>query len=170
MTEVFDEDLIKELGLEPEDVMGPKGDQPEKPAAHPAPASGPSAQARATMGQPTRPPIKPQLGVKAPIVHPQKPGVPVATRPAPQTTHEPFEAEALKVSEDIPVQIAAVLAKRTLVLKDVLDLKAGEVLEFKKTPQEPLDLVANGRLIGRGELVLVDGKLGVRIVKLVNAS
>lgn len=170
MTEVFDEDLIKELGLEPEDVMGPKGGQPEKAPAHPAPAAGGSAQARATMGQPTRPPIKPQAAMKTPPASPQKQGAPAVDRPRSPTTHEPFEAEALKVSEDIPVQIAAVLAKRTLALKDVLDLKAGEVLEFKKAPQEPVDLVANGRLIGRGELILVDGKLGIRIVKLVNAS
>ncbi|HLD44936.1 MAG TPA: FliM/FliN family flagellar motor switch protein, partial [bacterium] len=68
---------------------------------------------------------------------------------------------------EIPVQMAAVLAKKTMRLSEILTLNVGEVLEFKKQPNEPLDLVANGKLVAKAELVVVDGKLGVRIVKLV---
>lgn len=162
MSDVFDEDLIKELGLDPEDVMGPKGVAPAKPAV-----PAPSPQARATVGQPTqKAPVKPAA--------PPKPSVqPAAKSPAApaQQPHkaavDAFEEEASHVAEDLPIQVAAVLAKRAFALKEILSLKAGEIIEFKKSPQEPVDLVANGRLIGRCELVMVDGKLGARILKLV---
>ena len=71
------------------------------------------------------------------------------------------------LSEDMPVQVVAVLGKRTMTLKDVIGLKQGEVIELKKLPQETIDLVANGKLMARGELVLVDGKLGIQIKQLV---
>lgn len=164
MSDVFDEDLIKELGLDPEDVMGPKENQPGKPAV---PASlSPSPQARATLGQPLKPPVKPGAQAKPPIVPDQK--SPLATsQPPTKAAPVTFEAEVASVAEDLPIQVAAVLAKRSFALKEILSLKAGEIIEFKKAPQEPVDLVANGRLIGRCELVLVDGKLGARILKLV---
>lgn len=162
MSDVFDEDLIKELGLDPEDLMGPKGDQPVKPAG-----PAPSPQARATVGQPApKPPAKPVAPPKPPAGPPHKPPVAPA-QPTHKTATNVFEEEAAHVAVDLPIQVAAVLAKRAFALKEILSLKAGEIIEFKKSPQEPVDLVANGRLIGRCELVMVDGKLGARILKLV---
>lgn len=164
MSDVFDEDLIKELGLDPEDVMGPKENQPGKPVPHVS--AGPSPQARATMGQPQKAGVKPAGTVKPPVTPDQKTTL-TAAQPPIKATPATFEVEATSVAEDLPIQVAAVLAKRSFALKEILSLKAGEIIEFKKAPQEPVDLVANGRLIGRCELVLVDGKLGARILKLV---
>lgn len=96
-------------------------------------------------------------------------------------SHEPENTEHLESAEkasftdklenlaqDMPVQLVAVLAKRTMSLRDLLSIRQGEVLEFKKLPQESIDLVANGKLIAKGELVLVDGKIALQIKQIVD--
>ncbi len=62
---------------------------------------------------------------------------------------------------------SAVLSKKSLKLQSILDFKPGDVVEFKKLPHDLLDLVANGKLVAKAELVLIDGQLGARIVKLI---
>ena len=75
--------------------------------------------------------------------------------------------DALDLAPDVPVQVVAVMAKKTISMKELLELQMGEVVELNRPASEHVDLVANGKLIARGELVEIDGKLGVRIFKLV---
>lgn len=178
--DVFDEDLVRELGLDPEDLNGPKLNkkrregEPAAPAAAPTPAatpqskpSAPSPQARpippkpAAPQQATKPQAKP---AGAPIPPPSAKPLP----PAPQVNaEEQIEEQALRVSRDVPVQLAAVLAKKSLKLQNILEYKLGDVIDFKKQPHDLLDLVANGKLIAKAELVMIDGSVGARIVKLI---
>jgi flagellar motor switch protein FliN/FliY len=93
--------------------------------------------------------------------------------PAPQPARtaarstEDIAAYGEKMTQNIPVHLAAVLAKKTLALKDVIEMRQGEVIDFKKPMGEPIDLVVNGKLVAKAELILVDGRIGARIVKLV---
>lgn len=164
----LDDELLKELGLEP---TGPAPREvppaPRPAAAKPAVPRGPSA--------PVGPP-----GLGRGVPPPRKPGVPETKPPAPSASARPasvaatpaqsdeqFQQSLSRLSEDMPVQVVAVLGKRTMTLKDVIGLKQGEIIELKKLPQDTVDLVANGKLMARGELVLVDGKLGIQIKQLV---
>ena len=52
-------------------------------------------------------------------------------------------------------------------LKDLLKLKVGHAIDLERAPNEFVDLTANGKVIARGELVEIDGKLGVRIIKML---
>ncbi len=70
------------------------------------------------------------------------------------------------LTADVPVQVVAVLGKKVTTIKEIISLKKGQVLELNRFPNEAIDLVANGRLIAKGELVEIDGKLGVRIIKI----
>jgi type III secretion system YscQ/HrcQ family protein len=70
------------------------------------------------------------------------------------------------LTADVPVHLVAVLGKKTLSIKEILSLKKGQVLELNRFPNEAVDLVANGKLMAKGELVEIDGKLGVRIIKI----
>lgn len=169
MSDVFDEDLIKELGLDPEDLNGPKPELKKKPlkpdVAKPQRETAPREQnVSAERGGNEQNDPMPRPQVKKPAAQqdaqPQKPVAP---------KHEVVEpqVELNRVSEDIPVHLAAVLAKKTLKLKNVLEFKPGEILDFKKLPQDPIDLVANGKLIAKAELVLIDDKVGARIIKLI---
>jgi flagellar motor switch protein FliN/FliY len=58
-----------------------------------------------------------------------------------------------------------------MLLKDILDLCAGSVVELDQEVQEPVDLLLDGKLIARGEVVVVDGNYGLRVTEvLTNAG
>lgn len=85
-----------------------------------------------------------------------------------ETFEEPaVSKEALKMTGDVPVQVVAVMGKKTISMKELIGLKMGEVIDLDRPPNEVVDLVAGGKLIAKGELVDIDGKLGVKIVKMV---
>lgn len=75
--------------------------------------------------------------------------------------------EAAEISEDLPVKLVAVLGKKNVLLKDLLKMKIGQAIELDRAPNEFVDITANGKLIARGELVEIEGKLGVRIIKML---
>ena len=94
--------------------------------------------------------------------------LPKDAAPVPEEkTEVNLEAEPAELSQDVPVKLVAVLGKKSLSLKDLLQIKQGQVIDLERPPSEVVDLVANGRLVGRGELVEIDGKLGVRILKML---
>lgn len=78
-----------------------------------------------------------------------------------------FLDEAVNISSDVPVDLVAVLGRKNISLKDLLRFKVGQTLDLERSPNEFVDLVANGKIIARGELVEIDGKLGVRIIKML---
>jgi flagellar motor switch protein FliM len=67
---------------------------------------------------------------------------------------------------DIPLQIAVELGRISVSAEEIVSLKLGHVFDLGRSPGEPLDLAVNGKVIARGELVEVEGNLGVRIVSL----
>ena len=71
-------------------------------------------------------------------------------------------AEALEV----PVTLAVELGRVNLTLSRLADLKPGDVLELGRHSREPVELTSGGRLVARGELVLIDTDLGVGVTHL----
>lgn len=69
---------------------------------------------------------------------------------------------------DIPVSLSVELGQTQLEVRDVLALGAGSVIELNKLQEEPVDVRINGRLIARGEIVLVKNNLAVKITELIN--
>jgi type III secretion system YscQ/HrcQ family protein len=76
------------------------------------------------------------------------------------------EGKTVGLAADVPVQLIAVMGKKTMTVKEILSLKKGQVLELNRFPNEAIDIVVGGKLMAKGELVEVDGKLGVRIIKI----
>jgi flagellar motor switch protein FliN/FliY len=70
---------------------------------------------------------------------------------------------------DIPVSLSVELGQTQMEVRDVLNLGAGSVIELNKLQEEPVDLRINGRLIARGEVVLIKNNLAVKISELVGA-
>jgi flagellar motor switch protein FliM len=77
------------------------------------------------------------------------------------------EEDMLDIAADVPIQVVAVLGKRNISVKEIAALKMGEVVDLNRPANEIVDLVAGGKLIAKGELVEIEGKLGVRIVKML---
>lgn len=95
------------------------------------------------------------------------PSEPIITPPVQKKVQGQKQMPSGSVVEDMPIQMVGVLAKKTMTLKDVLALKQGEVVDMKKLPGEHIDLVANGKLIARGQLVLIDGSMGIQIKQII---
>jgi flagellar motor switch protein FliM len=74
--------------------------------------------------------------------------------------------EGADLMNDIPLQISVELARLPVTAEEVVALKVGHVFDLQRSAGEPLDLSVNGRVVARGELVEVDGNLGVRIISL----
>lgn len=71
------------------------------------------------------------------------------------------------VLSDVPVPLVVEMGRIECKARDIMYLRMGQVLELRRSPYEPLNLVVNGQLLGRGELVEIEGQLGVRITELL---
>ncbi len=76
------------------------------------------------------------------------------------------DKKVVNLTSDIPVQIVAVLGKKNVTVKEIVSMKMGQVIELNRLPNEAIDLVANGKLVAKGELVEIEGRLGVRVLKI----
>ena len=68
---------------------------------------------------------------------------------------------------DVPVNISAVLGKASLSVAQLLKLGAGSVLELDRKVGEAIDIYVNNRLVARGEVVIVDERLGVTMTEII---
>ena len=69
---------------------------------------------------------------------------------------------------DIPLQISVEVGRSKILLRDLLKMGEGYVIELDKLAGEPLDLYVNSRLIARGEAVMVGDKFGIRLTDVVS--
>jgi flagellar motor switch protein FliN len=68
---------------------------------------------------------------------------------------------------DVPVNISAVLGRATLSVAQLLKLGAGAVLELDRKVGEAIDIYVNNRLVARGEVVVIDDRLGVTMTEII---
>lgn len=71
---------------------------------------------------------------------------------------------------DIPLQVTVELGRTKLLVKDILQLNQGAVVELTKLAGEPLDIFVNSKLVARGEAVVINDKFGVRLVDIVSPN
>jgi flagellar motor switch protein FliN/FliY len=71
---------------------------------------------------------------------------------------------------DIPVQISAVLGRSTMPVSQLLKLGRGAVVELDRKVGESIDIYVNNRLVARGEVVVVEDKLGVTMTEIVKSD
>jgi flagellar motor switch protein FliN/FliY len=71
---------------------------------------------------------------------------------------------------DIPVQVSAVLGRTTMQVSQLLKLGRGAVVELDRRVGEPIDVYVNNRLVARGEVVVVDDKLGITMTEIVKTE
>jgi flagellar motor switch protein FliN/FliY len=69
---------------------------------------------------------------------------------------------------DIPLEVSVELGRATILINDLLQLGQGSVIELTKLAGEPLEILINGKLIARGEPVVVNEKFGVRITDIIS--
>ncbi len=69
---------------------------------------------------------------------------------------------------DVPLDMAVELGRTQMPLSDLLRLRSGSVVSINRMPGEPIDLLINGRLFARGEVVVVNDTFGFRITEMVD--
>ena len=69
---------------------------------------------------------------------------------------------------DIPLKVTVELGRATVMIKDILQLGQGSVLELNKLAGEPLEILVNGKLVAKGEVVVVNEKFGIRIKEIIS--
>lgn len=79
-------------------------------------------------------------------------------------------ARRLDLLLDVPLDLSVELGRSRMSIQDLLGLGPGSVIELDKVAGEPLDIYVNGRLVARGEAVVVNDKFGVRITDIVSPS
>ena len=79
-------------------------------------------------------------------------------------------AADLEAVFDVPVQVSAVLGRSKMDVGELLKLGPGTVLELDRRVGEAIDIYVNNRLVARGEVVLVEDKLGVTMTEIVKAE
>jgi len=79
-------------------------------------------------------------------------------------------AKDLDAVYDIPVQVSAVLGKTSMQVSQLLKLGRGAVVELDRRVGEAVDIYVNNRLVARGEVVVVDDRLGVTMTEIIKAD
>ncbi|MGB8885551.1 MAG: flagellar motor switch protein FliN [Candidatus Korobacteraceae bacterium] len=108
-----------------------------------------------------------------------EPAAAVPTQAAPATVPAAIPAASDRVEEllrqgnlellmDVELGVILRFGSRQTTLHEVLDLTTGAVLELDREIQEPVDLMLNGRIIARGEVVVVDGNYGLRVTEVAS--
>ena len=79
---------------------------------------------------------------------------------------EPASPYNLKLVMDVELNVSLRFGQRQLPLRDVLDLASGSIVELDRMVDEPVELFLDGKLIARGEAVVVDGNYGLRVTEI----
>lgn len=77
---------------------------------------------------------------------------------------------SLEAVYDIPVQISVVLGKTSMQVSQLLKLGRGAVLELDRKVGEPIDIYVNNRLVARGEVVVVEDRIGVTMTEIIKGD
>ena len=93
-----------------------------------------------------------------------------AGRGAPAEAARPPVAKELEAVYDIPVQVSAVLGKATMQVSQLLKLGRGAVVELDRKVGEAVEIYVNNRLVARGEVVIVEDRLGVTMTEIIKTD
>lgn len=85
-------------------------------------------------------------------------------------TKDQKEGRGLNFLYDIPLQISVEVGRSKILLRDLLKMGEGYVIELDKLAGEPLDLYVNSKLIAKGEAVMVGDKFGIRLTDVVSTA
>jgi flagellar motor switch protein FliN len=88
----------------------------------------------------------------------------------PASGAETTSARNYRLLADIPLRLSVEVGSTALRLSELLELAEGSIVELDRQADELLDIMVNGTLVARGEVVTVNGRFGVRVVEVVAAD
>ncbi len=147
-----------------------------QPASAPTPTPAPMPAAAAPASQPLSQPMpQPMMPAPQPMV-----AMPAASASLPQNVvvqpvqFAPLKPAMLPVSDtniglilDVPLQVTVELGRTRKLIREILELAPGSVVELDKLAGEPVDILVNGKQIAKGEVVVIDENFGVRVTEII---
>jgi len=83
--------------------------------------------------------------------------------------HVPSSSSSLDLILDVPLEITVELGRTSKTIKEILEISPGTIIELDKMSGEPMDILVNGKLIAKGEVVVIDENFGVRITEILES-
>lgn len=149
----------------------------QQPAAAPAPMQPQYAEPQMQYAQPQQvqyaaPPMMAQPQYAQPAythTNVAASGVPVQNAQFAPLTNEPIQVNAANISliQDVPLQVTVELGRTKKSIREILEFSTGSIIELDKLAGEPVDVLVNGQLTAKGEVVVIDENFGVRITEIV---
>lgn len=87
--------------------------------------------------------------------------------PLAQAASQPLPA-GIELILDVPLELTVELGRKRMFIKDVLELTIGSIVELDRVAGEPVDVLVNGRIMARGEVVVIEDNFGIRITEIIN--
>ena len=87
-------------------------------------------------------------------------------RPVETKQDEP-SSNTLGLLMDVELELSAILGSCDMSVKKILELTKGSIIELENKTAEPIDLLVNGKLIGKGEVVIIEDNFGLRITDTI---
>lgn len=147
-------------------------------AAPPPPMGGMDMQPQMGMGMgmPMQPqmgmgmgmPMQPQMGMS---MQPQMPNVNIQAAsfsPFSQDVNAMQSQENISLIKDVPLEVTVELGRTSKAIADILDFSPGTIIELDKIAGEPVDVLVNGKLVAKGEVVVIEENFGVRVTEIIN--
>jgi len=104
----------------------------------------------------------------------------IETKPTPSSQPMPFKelSPALGVEApqeldfilDLPLEVSVEIGRTKMLIKDLLKLTQGSIIELERIAGEPVDIYVNGKLMAKGEVVVVKDRFGVRVTEIISAQ
>ena len=95
---------------------------------------------------------------------------PMTSAPPKQAARSSSTGNNLNLLRDVTLTLTVEFGRTTMLIKDVLKLSEGDVVELDKNVGEDLDILVNGKVIGKGKIIVIDNYYGVRITEIVDES
>ncbi len=82
------------------------------------------------------------------------------------TNNQPFDAQKLGILDDVKIVLSIEIGRAQIKIKDLLNLTKDSVIDLNKNAGEPVDILANGKIIAKGMIVTVNGKYNVKLTSM----
>ena len=149
----------------------------EQPAPQPTPAPQPAAQPA------PQPQVQPQPAMQQPMMGmpQQMGGMPMYGMPPQDLNIQPAQFQSFMPAQnldgiapenidlimDVPLEVTVELGRTSKAIKEILDFSPGTIIELDKLAGEPIDVLVNGKLVAKGEVVVIEESFGIRVTEII---
>lgn len=173
--------FVSAMGSIPQPAAAAQAPQPQQDMGYGQPMMGQQPMGQPVMGQPMmgQPMGQPMMG--QPMGQPMMQGMPYGYAPPMQDVNvqpvsfQPFNMGASPITQqenidlimDVPLEVTAELGRTSKSIKEILEFSPGTIIELDRIAGEPIDVLVNGKLVAKGEVVVIEESFGIRVTEII---